>query len=563
MNIYGVMNTAGNALAASQTSMGVVGNNIANINNPAYNQETAVLTAGPTQNFGPYSVGTGVVVSSVTRSFDNYLFGQSLDNNSTTSLWNTKSQLMNQVDTVMNDTSGAGLGNALGNFFQSWQTLTTNPGGATERQAVASAANTLAGQVSNAAAQLEVIQGNANQNIAAAIPQINGYASQIAKLNALISTTEINGNKANDYRDQRDGLLKSLSNLVGVSYFEQSNGQDIVMLKNGSPLVDGQNSYDLSAGLSPANPRVSSIYWNAPDGTRRDITDRITWGQVGAWVQTRDTDVQNVLNGLDSLAGSVVEQVNNLHVTGYGLDGSTGLNFFNPPAPGGFGALSNAGNGTITGTLLNPANADLDHYKLSFDGTSYSVSNIDKGGTAALGGATLASVQGFFRQRGYSIALTGTPRAGDSFTVSAVNNAATQMSVNPAIRNDPNKIAAGTTTQAGDGGLARQIGDIQNRTVMGGAWSPSGATGSTGLYTIGDYYGSLVGTVGTSTKNATDNLTLNQNVGTQISNMVQQVSGVNMDEQMINLVKYQNSYEGAAKTLTTVSQMLQTLMNMI
>ncbi len=563
MNIYSVMSTAGNALAASQTSMGVVGNNIANINNPNYSQETAQLAAGPTQNFGAYSVGTGVVVSSVTRSFDNYLFGQSLDNNSTTNLWNTQSQLMTQVDSIMNDTSANGLGNALSNFFQSWQTLTTNPGGAVERQAVASAANTLTGQISNAAGQLAGIQGSANQNIAAAIPQINSYASQIANLNSLISTTEINGNKANDYRDQRDGLLNSLSSLVGVSYFEQSNGQDIVMLKNGSPLVDGQNSYALSTGLSTANPRVSSVYWNAPDGTRKDITDQITGGQVGAWVQTRDTDVQNVLNGLDSLAGSVVEQVNNLHNTGYGLDGSTGLNFFNPLTPGGFGALTNTGNGTITGTLLNPANVDVDHYKLSFDGTNFTVSNIDKGGTVVLGGASFASVQGFFQQRGYSITMGGTPKAGDSFTVSAVNNAAAQMSVNPVIQNDPNKVAAGTTTQAGDGGLAGQIGDIQNLTVMGGAWSAAGATGSTGVHTLGDFYGALVGTVGTNTKNASDNLTLNQNVGTQIANMVQQVSGVNMDEQMINLVKFQNSYEGAAKTLTTVSQMLQTLMNMI
>lgn len=563
MNIYSVMSTSQWALAASQTQIGVVGNNIANINNPDYNQQTTVLQSGPTQNLGKYSVGTGVGVQSVVRNFDNYLFTQSLENNSNTSLWNTKSQLMSQVSAVMNDSNGTGLGNALNNFFQSWQTLTTNPSGATERQTVVNNANAVAGQISNVAQQLVTIQGNANQDISGAIPQINNYTTQIASLNKLIHEAEYNGNKANDYRDQRDGLLKKLSGVIGISYFEQSNGEDIVMLKNGSPLVTGQSNYNLSTALSTANPRVNSIFWNAPNGGQTDITNQITGGQIGAWIQTRDTDVANAVNSLDTLAGNIIAQVNNLHNAGYGLDGSTGNNFFNALTPGGVGQLSNTGTGTITGKLLNPANVDLDHYKLTFDGTNYTVTNSDKGGTLALAASPLATVQNFFSQRGYSITLGGTPKAGDVFNVSAVTDAAFSMKVNSVITQDVNKVVAGTTTQPGDGTLARQIGALQYQRVTGGVWSATGTTGSTGLYTISDYYGSMIGTIGTSAKNAADNLTLNQSVGTQINNMVQRVSGVNMDEQMIDLVKFQNSYQAAAKTLTTVDQMLQTLMSIV
>jgi flagellar hook-associated protein 1 FlgK len=555
------MSTASWALATSQTQIGVVGNNIANINNPDFNQQTATITSNPVQNLGRYSVGTGVGVSGVTRNFDNFLFSQSLEANTNTSLWNTKSQLMSQVNAVLNDSSGTGLGNAINNFFQSWQTLTTNPGGATERGAVVSTANTLSGQISNAAKQMVAMQNNANSNISGAIPQINNYTSQIAGLNKLIHESEYNGNKANDYRDQREALIKKLSGLAGISYFEQSNGEDVVMLKNGSPLVAGQSNFTLSTALSTSNPRVNSIFWNSPNGGQVDITNQLSGGQLGAWVQTRDGDVQTVLNNLNSLSGSIVSQVNNLHQTGYGLDGSTGLNFFNPLAPGGSGALTNTGNGTVTGKLLNPVNLDTDHYNMSFDGTNYSIANMDKGGAVALSGATLAQAQNFFQQRGYSITINGIVKASDSFNVSAVNDAALLMSVNSTVQNDINKVAAGTTTQSGDSSMAQQMGAIQNQKVMGGSWNSAGSTGSSGIYTINDYYGSMIGAIGTSSKSANDNLVLNQGVGTQVNNMLQRVSGVNLDEQMIDLVKFQNSYQAAAKTLTTVDQMLQILMS--
>lgn len=559
MNIYGVMNTAKNALAASQTAIGVTGNNIANINDPNYSQQVTVLSPGPVQDYGGFSIGTGVSVTAVTRNFDGFLFNQSVDANSNESLWNMKSQLMNQVNSVLNDTSGTGIGNAISSYFQSWQTLATNPTGVTERQAVVSTANTLTDDISKAASQLVAMQGNSNTDIANAIPQLNVYTSQIAGLNKLIHETEVGTNKANDYRDQRDALIQKVSTLVGVSYFEQSNGEDILMLKNGSPLVDGQSNYPLSSALNPANPRVTSVYWNAPSGTQVDVTNQITGGQMGAWLQTRDKDVQSVLDHLDTLAGSIVATVNNLHNTGYGLDGSTGNNFFNAITPGGTGLLSNTGNGVITGKLLNPANVSLDHYNLAYDGTSYAITNTDQGGVTQLAGANIASVQNFFQQRGYSINLTGTPMAGDSFNISAVNNAATLMSVSTSVQNDRNKVAAGTTTQGADGTLAQQMGLMVNQTVIGGPWSANGTVGTNGLYTFGDFYSSAIGAMATSAQNATSSSTIAQNTLTQTNNLMQQISGVNMDEQMINLVQYQNSYQAAAKALTTADQMLQSL----
>ena len=288
---------------------------------------------------------------------------------------------------------------------------------------------------------------------------------------------------------------------------------------------------------------------------------------MGAWLNVRDGDVSNVLRQLDSLAGAITSDVNTLHNGGYGLDGSTGNNFFRALAPSGTGAITNLGNATISGKMLNPVNVDTDHYQLAYDGTNWTVSNIDKGGAVAIdstGGSMtkvpLAAANSFFAERGYSIALTGNPIAGDTFNVSAVNNAAVNMALTPAITNDINKIAAGATTQQGDGAVAQQISALQGEKMMGGEWAPSGTTG---LHSYTDFYASLVGVVGTASKVATDNVTLYQSVSSQVASMKSQISGVNMDEEMVNLIKFQNAYQASAKTITTVDQMLQTLMGII
>jgi flagellar hook-associated protein 1 FlgK len=558
MNIYSTMNTAKWALAASQTSIEVTGQNVANINNPDYNKQTANIQAGPTQDFGGYSIGTGITISSVSRQFDQYLFNQTLDNNTNVSLFNSRSQELNQINTVMNDTSGNGLGKAMDNFFQAFQSLGTNPTGATERQNVISNAQMLSTYISNGANQMKTMQKNENSNITLAIPQVNALSSQIANMNKLIHESETNGNKANDYRDQREGLLNKLSGFVGINYFEQSNGEDVVMLKNGSPLVVGEGSFNLSSAISTANPQVNNLFWNDPSGRQANITNTISGGQIGAWMSARDGDVANTIKSLDTLAGTIITQVNNQQAAGFGLDGTTGLNFFNPLTPGGAGAVTNLGNGVVTGALINGGNPDLDHYRLSFDGTNYSVTNTDKGGVQALAASPFATVQSFFQQRGYNINITGSPQPGDAFDISAVNNAAIGMSVNSVVANDINKVAAGATTQPGDGSNAKAIGNMQSQKLIGGAWTAAGAPG---VYSLNDFYGGIVGSIGTSTKTANDSLALNKSVQAQISNMRQQSSGVNMDEEMVNLVKFQHSYQAAAKTLSTVDQMLQALLN--
>lgn len=562
MNIYGAMNTAKWALLSQQTAIEVTGQNISNVNNPSYNKQDVVLQAQMPVNHGNHFIGTGVTVASVMRRFDRFLFNQQMENNTNLNGWTARETVLNRVDTVLNETSGAGINNAMSNFFQSYYNLATNPAGATERRDVVEKAKNLAQKSAYIADQIKTIRKDIDLKITGAIPVINQISAQIVNMNKVIHETETNGATANDYRDRRESLIKDLGNYVDVNYAEQSNNEVIVYMKSGRPLVSGQNAYNLSTRQNPSDPETSSIFWQDAAGNNANITADMQSGQMGAWATLRDTDLTGIVNQLDTLAASIVRDTNRIHNGAYGLDGSTGINFFNGLTPGGRASNLNAGTGTLqTGSVLNADNINLDHFRITFASPStYSVYNMDKTTASGTYTFTAGSPLTFFQDRGISIAITGAPSTGDSFEISGAYNAAVLMGVNSVLQGDTNKVAAGDTTQWGDGAAAERIGSLQYAKTINSTWDPAGYTAGTYSYT--DYYGATVGSVGALTAAAIDGRKMSEAVDNQLANLREQSGGVALDEEMINLIKYQKSYGAAAKMITTVDEMLQTLLNM-
>ncbi|MBI5637394.1 MAG: flagellar hook-associated protein FlgK [Nitrospinae bacterium] len=561
MNIYGAMNTAKWALLSAQTAIEVTGQNVANVNNPDFNRQTAILQAQYPVNQGNHFIGTGVTVAAVKRNFDQFLYNQQLSADFNQNNYQARETIMNRVDTIMNETSGSGINNAMSNFFQSYYNLAINPSGATERTDVVEKAKSLSAKVSFVAGQVQQTRRDTDLKITGAVPIINNITSQIAALNKVIHETESNGAVANDYRDRREGLIKQVASFMDIGYAEANNGEVSVYMKTGRPLVTGENNFTLSTKQNPSDPATSSVFWADSAGNNVNITSDISAGQMGAWTTLRDQDLIKVQNQLDSLSASIVRDVNRIHAASFGLDGSTGINFFNGLTPGGRASNLNTGTGTLQpGSVLNPDNINLDHYRITFGaGGSYTVNNIDKGTASGTFTFTAGSPLTFFQQRGISIAIAGAPNAGDSFDISGAFNAAFTLAVNPTVQNDLNKVAAGSTTRWGDGISAEAIGSLQYAKTIGGAWSVAGAT--SGVYTYTDFYGATVGGVGSTTQAAASGRKLAEAVTNQLNNLRQQSSGVALDEEMINLVKYQQAYGAAAKTITTIDEMLQTLLN--
>lgn len=561
MNIYGAMNTAKWALLSAQTAIEVTGQNVANVNNPDFNRQTAVLEAQYPVNQGNHFIGTGVTVAAVKRNFDQFLYNQQLSADFNQNNYQARETIMNRVDTIMNETSGSGINNAMSNFFQSYYNLAINPSGATERTDVVEKAKSLSAKISFVAGQVQQTRRDTDLKITGAVPIINNITAQIAALNKVIHETESNGAVANDYRDRREGLIKQVASFMDIGYAEANNGEVSVYMKTGRPLVTGENNFTLSTRQNPSDPATSSVFWADSAGNNVNITNDISAGQMGAWTTLRDQDLIKVQNQLDSLSASIVRDVNRIHAGSFGLDGSTGINFFNGLTPGGRASNLNTGTGALQpGSVLNPDNINLDHYRITFGaGGSYTVNNIDKGTASGTFTFTAGAPMTFFQQRGISIAIAGAPNAGDSFDISGAFNAAFTLAVNPTVQNDLNKVAAGSTTRWGDGISAEAIGSLQYAKTIGGAWNAAGA--ASGVYTYTDFYGATVGGVGSTTQAAASGRKLAEAVTNQLNNLRQQSSGVALDEEMINLVKYQQAYGAAAKTITTIDEMLQTLLN--
>lgn len=555
------MNTAKWALLSAQTAIEVTGQNVANVNNPDFNRQTAVLQAQFPVNEGNMFIGTGVTVAAVKRNFDQFLYNQQLTAGFNLNNYQARETIMARVDTVMNETTGSGISNAMSNFFQSYNNLAINPSGATERNDVVEKAKSLSAKISFVSGQVQQTRRDTDLKITGAVPLVNNLTSQIATLNKTIHETEANGAVANDYRDRREGLIKQVASYMDIGYTEANTGEVSVYMKTGRPLVTGQNNFTLSTTQNPSDPATSSVFWADSAGNKVNITGDISAGQMGAWTTLRDQDLVKVQNQLDTLSASIIRDVNRIHSGSFGLDASTGNNFFNGLTPGGRGSNTNTGTGTLQpATVLNPDNINLDHYRITFGaGGTYSVSNLDKGSASGTFTFTAGSPLTFFQQRGFSLAITGAPNAGDSFDISGSFNSATSMGVNTVVQNDLNKVAAGSTTRWGDGISAEAIGSLQTGNTIGGAWNAAGA--ASGVYTYTDYYSATIGGVGSTMQAATSGRKLAEAVSNQLDNLRQQASGVALDEEMINLVKYQQAYGAAAKTITTVDEMLQTLLN--
>ena len=554
------MNSAKWALLTHQTAIEVTGQNIANVNNPDYNRQEVNLEAAYPVSFGRMSIGTGVQIEGVERRFDTFLFSQRLESNFNLARWEARDLIMSRLDVVLNEADGSGINHMMSQMFQSFYNLSINPSGLTERQDTVEKARLLTQTISSAADELKSIRRDIDLKITASIPEINRITGEIATLNKTIHETEVGNMTANDFRDQREKLIMDLSSLVDVSYFEQSNNEVVVMMNNGRPLVVGQSSFGLSTTVNPQDPETSSIFWTDASGTRTDITTEFNSGNIGAWIELRETDIPGILDDLDRLTASIIQELNNLHASGFGLDGSTGTNFFASLTPGGSGDATNSGSGVLgTGTLLNPETVGLDHYQVTFDGAgSYSVFNNFTNAASGTFTYTSGAPLTFFQQIGYSIAISGTVAAGDTFDISASHNAAFNMAVNPDVVNNLNVIAAGNTSQTGDGTLARQIADLQYSRLIGSSGSSSGASG---LYTFDDYFAAVVGQVGSGARAARSGLTQQESISTQLTNLREQASGVSLDEEMVNLVKYQHAYSAAAKMISTIDEMLLTLLN--
>ncbi len=332
MSVMGILNLASKALGAQKTAIDVTGQNIANVSTVGYTRQSVILeTSGGSVDY-MHVTGDGVKVASIQRAKDAYLQAQTLGESSTNGKETALQDAMAKIEPFFNDTTTTGLGTSLQNFYNSWQDLANNPQGSAERQAVLNTAQTVVNNFNQLSQSLNDQSVATNTSLTATTNTISTSLKQVADLNAQIQILEIGGGSANQLRDSRDILLKGLAQKVGITSQEQLDGTMTVTLGSspgGPTLVSGTTASLL--GTDGGNPAAIMLKANASD-TGTDVTSIISAdtrsGELGGALQVRDQAIPGFLATLDSMASNLATQVNSLHSSGTGLNGSTGVDFF-------------------------------------------------------------------------------------------------------------------------------------------------------------------------------------------------------------------------------------------
>jgi flagellar hook-associated protein 1 len=310
------------ALMAQQLAMNTASHNIANSTTPGYSRQRVSLVASYPADTPQGSVGTGVLADSVRQVRDLFLTEQYRGANSNQSRWEMSHKTLSQIESFFNEPSDKGLSQLLSDFWNAWENLATNP---TARSTVIEKTNVLVNALKQHATQLNDLQASLDSEIGNRVQQINELGGQIAAINRQIVGAELAGDKANDLRDKRDLLVDNLAVLTQVRTIERPNGSLTVLLGS-MALVDGGDSLNISTKIEKSgNSTVTRAVW---ENTNFDI--EFSGGELYALQQLRDKTLPEYQNGLDTLAETIVEQVNTIHRSGVGANGSTGINFFSP-----------------------------------------------------------------------------------------------------------------------------------------------------------------------------------------------------------------------------------------
>ncbi len=563
-DIYGIISIGSKALLAQQKGIYVTGNNIANVNTPGYTRQRVNLSSDVPVNSGIGPVGTGVQALGIERIYQRFLGVQINNETQTRGNWEARRDVAERIEMIFDESNGYGLNQAMYEFWTAWQDLSNNPSGPVERTVLIAKSQIMAETFSKNYQDLQTIQQDIDTLIEGTIDEVNLLSEQIARLNEKIIQMEAGGSTANDYRDQRELLLNELSNLIDIDTFENTAGGVTVSVGSGQPLVEGTFGYGLSTEMNAFGHL--NVTWVDAVNNEVDITDSISGGRIKGLLDVRDLDIRNHMNRLDNLAQSIMDQVNSLHAGGYGLDGSTGNDYLVGEATasgvldslvtitaetGGAGNLSitlvpggTAGSETVT---TDPITGDI---RIAIED---GVSTRDDIAAALQSHSAIASA--------VATASGGTPwtlGVGSDTVALSGGSSALNMEVNPAIVLDERLIASAQSfdTVPGD-----KPGDNRNAIAIANLKSSRILSGNTATFDA--YYESFVGDLGYEVQQASSSYSHQSEMVHQLENHRESISGVSVDEEMVNLVKFQNAYQAAAKLISTADEMMQSVLNMV
>lgn len=453
-----ILNTATSTLLGQQSAIAIASKNLANVNTDGYQRRTADFAANGSSG--------GISVREVRSQADIYIGAKTLGQESRYGAADASSTLMASLDQMFaigEDSIGA----RLDDMFNAIRSLETDPSNLDLRREVISTAQSFTSKLSGTALSIEAEQRRADQSVDGVVENVNALTGQIAQLNKQIIELGNQPEAAGDLMDKRERLTQELAGLISISKIEAPDGQYTILFNGGHPLVDAAYSSTLSATPDAAYGDMRRIDMTSPSGVTRDITGEIEGGQLGGVLSARDDELPALIDRLDQLAFDAANALNGAHAAGFGLDGVSGRNFFEPP--------------------------------------------------------------------------TG------------VAGAARNLELAAGLADNPQWIAASTTAATAVGGndnLAIML-SLEDANLSGG-----------GVRTLREDIADITAQVGRAVRaNQEELLDARQELDT-LSAMRESDVGVSIDEEMLDIVRFQRAYQAGAKLVQTANQMFDTVINM-
>ena len=607
------------SLLAQSQSITTAGHNISNADTEGYSrQRVNVTTFNPiyrpdlSRAETPGQIGQGVSVESIERVRDELLEKRIVAQSNQESYWKTRENYYVMIEGVYNEPADISIRTNMDKFWQSWQELSLYPESKAARQAIISRGESLVNSIHQRNNALVGIGNILNGDIEATVEQVNSYSKQISELNIEIVKSKAMGDNPNDLLDRRDLLTEKLSNLINITT-DNRDSDEFMIHVDGKILVQGgkYRSFDLETVTDGTG--YSKVVWS---DTKEDAS--FSGGSLGALIGLRDEDLRNELQSLNTMTMNFVDLVNDVHRNAVGANNTTGLDFFveQPYVTNALGNYDRNGDGvedtsmifSMTGSNeLNPqeqvgiegvitlsgknGNVEIPYFPTDTvetvinrinDSTSEVKAYLDRNNELVLKATTsedssnpdfviryvedsghfLAGYAGILNGSGeenaytFDVANAVENLTGNTqFSVAPVLNPSGYVAINPALQLDVMSVAASYPdvagfAESGDGRAANDIASLRNSSVMIGENK-----------TFDDYFAESVTNVALKGEQAQLNYESQIAIMSDLRAMRDSISGVNIDEELADIIKFQHGYNAAAKFITVVDELLDTVIN--
>jgi len=620
-SIFNALHIGYSGLNVAQNGINTTGHNISNAETEGYTRQRVIVAAATPLQTYPGNVGNGAEVQDIKRVFDNFVFDRYTSVSADKSYSDFEKKTLEELSTYFPEIDGVGIKADLTEYYNMWQTFSDNPDNDAIKLALATQTKTLSKHIAYTQDQVKSLQSQLNDQLSVNVNEVNSLAKQLADLNKSIEIAEAGKTyTANDLRDKRNVIERSLSRLIGA---EVNSGQlesniqidsssntktgSYSVSVNGFNIVDGSTYHPIHLSNENNSNGFYEVSYERQDGVLLPMAEKITGGTIGSILNLRgasldstsgmptDGVIQNVISQFDAFAKGLIESTNNVYARSsttrmesnvldlnptnsivnsslnvqegafelviYDIDGNVSarrtINVNSATsmtgAPG-----TNSIQGQIEAQVDDNgdgnANNDIDDY-IQFNWATYASG--DNGLELAL--------DPLAESRGYTFSmedvLTDSSFSSGSNFAGALGmsryfdgDSAQSIQLNHTLANNPTLISAGATPIAGDNVIALDM--VQHQYEKFDFYVGNQDFNST-TYEMFDIIATEVGTQTNAAVLKNETITTQYNATELEYNSVSKVS---IDEEMTNLIKYQTSYGAAAKIITTIDQMMDTLL---